>query len=239
MLYAMIPPLLSIEVLEELVGVVGALAVPLLGRLFGLQPFFDAILSLMKRKAPPSPAADLLVRLKSASSEMDSVIGELQAAANEKLTTVTTLESSINELIEKEKKLRETIEGTEGLSKATVEAFAKIVGEKLEKVERPKKRRDYVLFAAGVLVSAAVGIGIEATKPIWVKALHLPPEATTTVSGNRGKAAPPPQADTLRSFGDRYLNPHLKCSSNPKLTMNVQILIPNRHALLSIMLYMA
>jgi hypothetical protein len=74
---------------------------------------------------------------------MESVLGELRATADERLKKVSALETSINELIGKEKKLQEKIQGTEGLSKATVEAIAQVVGEKLEKAERPKRRRDY------------------------------------------------------------------------------------------------
>jgi hypothetical protein len=173
-----VPALFSVEVLEEVAGVVGALIVPLVGKALGLEGLFDSIGSAIRKRRSPSPTGDLLTRLRSASSEMDSVIHELEATADERIKRVAALEGSINELIEKEKNLKETIQGTEGLSKATAETLGKIVEKQLEKVETPKRRRDYALFAAGVLVSAVVGIGIEATKPVWVKVLHLPVEST-------------------------------------------------------------
>jgi hypothetical protein len=180
------PAVFSVEVLEEVAVLVGSLIVPVVGKALGLEGLFDSIGSTIKKRKSPSPTGDLVTRLRSASSEMDSVIKELEATADEKLTRVAALEGSINELIEKEKNLKEKIQGTEGLSKATVETLGKIVEKQLEKVETPKKRRDYALFAAGVLVSTVVGIGIEATKPIWVKMLHLPVESTV-----KGESHPP------------------------------------------------
>jgi hypothetical protein len=169
----MVLPIISLEVLEEIVAAASSLLLPVLGKTLGLERILEPLMSRRKHPGGAASTADLLKRLRAASSEIDVVIGELRAAADERLAAVATLESSINELTEKEHKLRERIEGTEGLSKATVEAMAKIIEEKLEKSEKPKRRRDYALFAAGVLVSAIVGIGIEVTKPIWTQAFHI------------------------------------------------------------------
>jgi hypothetical protein len=187
-MFGMIIPVLSAEIIEELLTAVGALILPLLGKSLGLEPLFAWLTALKKRRSPPSTTADLMARLHSASSEMDSVIYELQTAADERVKRVETLESSITELIVREKELKDRVEGTEGLSKATVNALAKIVGDKLESVEGPKRRRDYALFAAGVLVSAAIGIGVEATKPVWQKAFHLQVEPAAVRENKPGKS---------------------------------------------------
>jgi len=184
----MIVPLVPIA-LEEIVGSLVAVTAGAAGAHLGIEKLIQRWFSLKERKLPPSSTADLIKRLHSASSDMDSVIVELQAAADERLQRVSALETSINELAEKEKNLRERIQGTEGISKATVDALAQIIGQKLETVEGPKRRRDYALFVAGVVVSAIVGVGIEASKPIWEKALHLHIETSGT-NGHQGTPGP-------------------------------------------------
>jgi hypothetical protein len=196
----MVLPIISVEILEEVAGAVAALGLGALGKNAGtllaerMSSLTERIFSFQRSKTSPNSTGDLLTRLHSASSEMESVLGELRTTADERLKKVSALEASINELIEKEKKLQEKIQGTEGLSKATVEAIAQVVGEKLEKAERPKRRRDYVLFAAGVIVTAVIGVGIEATKPLWERALPFQVESSVTdVSHGKAVGASQPQ----------------------------------------------
>jgi hypothetical protein len=169
----MVPPLISVEVIEEVVAAAGSLLLPVLGKFLGVENLLNELAAKLKKKEPPSPTSELISRLNTASTEMDAVIKELQAAADERSNRVTALEKSIQDLINKESDLKERVEGTEGISKATVAALANIVEAKIAQVEGPKRRRDYALFAAGVIVSAIVGIGIEATKPVWEGAFHI------------------------------------------------------------------
>ena len=171
-------PVLSVEVLEEIVGASAALVLPAIAKLLGFEKLLERFPFQQTRTESQRSTAALLARVRTATAEMDTVVAELQAAADDRMRKVNSLESSINDLMEKEKNLKETIQGTEGLSKATVDALAGVIEEKLQKAERPKRRRDYALFAAGVIVSAVVGIGIEASKPVWERFLHIQPEHT-------------------------------------------------------------
>lgn len=98
----------------------------------------------------------LMEKLNAASSEVDVVLREISRVAQHRQETVEKLEKNLHHLESKEKQAKERIEVLENTPVEAAEYFAELISA----VEKRSKKRDFVLFGAGAVVSAVVGLAI-------------------------------------------------------------------------------
>ncbi len=114
-----------------------------------------------KNKIPPESFGDRLEKLtsglRSASRQVDSVLGEIAQVAKDREETVQKLESDLAMLKDREKELKGNIDALEKTPLPAAEYFARL----LESKEKRSAKRDYFLFGAGVITSAVVTIIIQ------------------------------------------------------------------------------
>lgn len=96
----------------------------------------------------------LTTNLMTASKEVDSILSELTIVAEEREKKVKNLDTELNLLKKKEAGLKNKIEALEKLPIPVADHFAAM----LEGGEIKSKRRDYILFGAGVLVTTIISI---------------------------------------------------------------------------------
>jgi len=127
----------------------------------------DVIRKLLRRvfKVPEQPEkpyserlAELTAGLTKASGEVDAVLAELSQVSLSREAAVQRLETDLATLETREKELKEKIETLEETPLPVAEHFAQL----LKSGERRGARRDYMLFGAGVVVTTAIAIIIQA-----------------------------------------------------------------------------
>jgi uncharacterized protein (DUF3084 family) len=99
----------------------------------------------------------LSTNLAAASREVDTVLSELTSVAREREQAVTQLEAELKALEQREQSLQQSIKQLESVPLPVVERFAELT----ETGERRSARRDYVLFASGVVVSTIIAIALK------------------------------------------------------------------------------
>ena len=147
--------------IDNLAVVLGAIASLLGGGLAST----ELIRKLLRRAlGKPEPSrthserlSELTASLTTASAEVDSILRELSTVAREKEKSVKQLEVGLSSLQEKEQALKDKISALENTPLPVAEHFAKLV----ESGEKRSAARDYVLFGAGVVVTAVVTIIIQ------------------------------------------------------------------------------
>jgi chromosome segregation ATPase len=147
--------------IDNLAVVLGAIASLLGGGLAST----ELIRKLLRRAlGKPEPSrthserlSELTASLTTASAEVDSILRELSTVAREKEKSVKQLEVGLSSLQEKEQALKDKISALENTPLPVAEHFAKLV----ESGEKRSATRDYVLFGAGVVVTAVVTIIIQ------------------------------------------------------------------------------
>jgi len=92
----------------------------------------------------------LIESLSKASDNIDSIMREIAEVGQQRETAITQLEKHLKSLSKQEKQLKEKINALEKVPLPAIEYFAKTT----EKSERKSALRDYILFGAGVVVSA-------------------------------------------------------------------------------------
>jgi len=104
-------------------------------------------------KAPDSPEL-LFAELSETSQKMDGIVSRIQQYTKMRELAVTKLETQLGQLAQQEHQLRESVEQLQQVPLPAAEYFASLVNER----EKSSALRDYVLFTAGVVVSAIVTI---------------------------------------------------------------------------------
>lgn len=148
-----------------LAGAIGAL-VPLLKELvkelrrkgkgdrFFQSSFGRAVLDMLGlNKAPDGPEM-LFGELSEASKKMDAAVSRIQEYTKARESAVLNLETQLSQLMQQEGELRKKIEALQSVPLPVADYFASMVS----KGEKSSAIRDYMLFAAGVVVSSIVGI---------------------------------------------------------------------------------
>jgi hypothetical protein len=95
-----------------------------------------------------------LILLKKSTSEIDSVINEVTELSKEKQKAIELLENQLKELSDKETHLKQKIETLEQTPIDSIQYFEEV----LKRNNKRDKKRDYILFALGVLITTIVGI---------------------------------------------------------------------------------
>lgn len=141
-------------VVNLLSNVVGNRLDPTVGRLLkklGLLP-------AERSKTYEERMSSLTANVAKASAEMDRVLREMALVGQEHLSAVKSLERQLGDLRMKEQSLKEQIQALEQTPIPVAEYFAGLVEQGNRQGERRSAWRDYLLFAAGVVVSAVVSI---------------------------------------------------------------------------------
>ena len=132
------------DVLEVLVR--GALRRwPFLARLAGVP---------QKPQSYAERISELTSDLGKATAALDGILLEMSQVTKERERSIASLEMQVRQLEEREKELNTTIENLKNVPLPVAEHFAALAN----KGEKRTARRDYLLFAAGVIVSAIVSI---------------------------------------------------------------------------------
>ena len=96
----------------------------------------------------------LVSNLSSATSEVDKILEEMEVAAQNREESLKILETKLSELTKREEEMKSKIESLEKIPLPAIEHFL----QETEKSERRSAARDYILFTAGILASAAFSI---------------------------------------------------------------------------------
>lgn len=92
--------------------------------------------------------------LVNASKEVDSVLFELNEVTKERENKISRLEIELSKMEQTEKELKEKIEKLQNVPLPVAEYFSDLLATK----ERRSAKRDYLLFAAGVIVTTLITI---------------------------------------------------------------------------------
>ncbi len=92
--------------------------------------------------------------LAKASTEMDRIVREIEAFTKGRQLAVAKIEGDLQMLSEQESELKKRVEGLQNVPLPAAEFFAKVIEER----EKRGAVRDYLLFLAGVVVSAVVAV---------------------------------------------------------------------------------
>jgi hypothetical protein len=96
----------------------------------------------------------LMKNLTKASSQVDNILVELAKVAEEREKAIRELETGLGKLEEREKTLQKRVEELENVPIPVADYFAELV----DRGEKRSAMRDYLLFLAGVVVSAVLSV---------------------------------------------------------------------------------
>ena len=145
---------MDLEVLVSLAAGVSSLLVGLASAL--LSKRFRQ-LSQKQEKPYAERLEKLMASLTKASREVDSILAELGKAARDRESAVQELEAGVQALESREKELQSTIDALERTPLPVAERFAELIG----RGEKRSRKRDYILFGAGVGVTTGIAIIIQ------------------------------------------------------------------------------
>ena len=163
--------------IEVLLGIIGASIsaliggfIPLIEKLYGKKAklYYDknpetitakilySVFNLSKRSPDDfkNKINNSLALLKKSTAEIDSVINEVTLISKEKQKAIELLENQLKDLSVQESDLKKKIETLESTPIDSIKYFEEI----LNKNNKRDKKRDYMLFALGVLITTIVGI---------------------------------------------------------------------------------
>ena len=109
-------------------------------------------------ESPATKLKRLSETMAATSQEFDVQLRELEQLATARHLAVQALEETMKNLTTREQQLQERIKQLENVPLPVAEYFAQLASGG----EQKSARRDYILFAAGVVVSVAVAIGLHA-----------------------------------------------------------------------------
>jgi hypothetical protein len=133
---------------------IGALRRKSKGEKFFSSPIGKGLLQTLDLDKEPDGPELLFTELSETSKKMDSIVSRIQEYTKVREVAVTKLEEQLGELTQQEGQLRKTIEELQHVPLPAAEYFASLVN----KGEKSRALRDYVLFTAGVVVSAVVTV---------------------------------------------------------------------------------
>lgn len=156
----------SVQILAVLLSALVGAVIPLMKELvrdlrkkgkaqeFFASSFGKAVLKALDLDKPKDTPETLFKDLSEASSKMDGIVARIQEYTKGREQSVTKLESQLGLLTQQEEELRKRIEGLKQVPLPAAEYFATLVN----KGEKSSAFRDYILFTAGVVVSAVVAV---------------------------------------------------------------------------------
>jgi hypothetical protein len=156
----------SVQILAALLSALIGAVIPLMKELvrdlrkkgkaqeFFASSFGKAVLKALDLDKPKDTPETLFKDLSEASSKMDGIVARIQEYTKGREQSVTKLESQLGLLTQQEEELRKRIEGLKQVPLPAAEYFATLVN----KGEKSSAFRDYILFTAGVVVSAVVAV---------------------------------------------------------------------------------
>ena len=100
---------------------------------------------------------DLTERLRESSRAIDGVLLEVAEVAQDRAQSVARLEVDLQSLKERQQEIRDTMASLEQTPIPAAEYFATL----LDARETRNAKRDYLLFAAGVVLTTIVTIGLQ------------------------------------------------------------------------------
>lgn len=124
------------------------------GKEFFTTPFGRLILRAFDLDRRIDTPATLFKELADTSTRMDGIVARIQEYTKGREQSVAKLEEQLGLLTQQEADLRKRIEGLKQVPLPAAEYFATLVN----KGERSGALRDYLLFIAGIVVSAIVAI---------------------------------------------------------------------------------
>lgn len=119
--------------------------------------FGKEVLEILGLNKPVDAPEALFDELHQASQKMDSAISKIQEYTRMREVAIVELETKMGQLTGQETELRRKIDTLRRTPLPAAEYFASMVGEQ----EKSSALRDYILFAAGVVVSAIVAIVVK------------------------------------------------------------------------------
>jgi len=146
-------PNLFLEIATMLIGLVlSAPVTRLIVKLFASKP---------KQKVPYSEQLSALTSsLIKSTKQVDIILAELSSVTKDRERALTKLESELSILENREIETKKRIEDLQNIPLAAVEHFAQLTTAG----EKRSARRDYLLFAAGVIVSTLIAILLKVFK---------------------------------------------------------------------------
>jgi septal ring factor EnvC (AmiA/AmiB activator) len=148
--------------LEIIAAVLSALASLLAGGAIGSDVVRKLVRHILKLPEPVrtetfrSKLDRLSGNLADASREVDAVLSELTSVAKAREEAVSRLEEELMALEQREQSLQQSIKQLENVPLPVVDRFAELTATG----ERRSARRDYILFASGVIVSTIIAIAL-------------------------------------------------------------------------------
>lgn len=142
------------SIIVELIGVILPIVAAILGYVFG-----GTRISRTRNQQPPNHSdrlKTLITTLASASTHVDEIVAELSESAMERQQALVTLERELSGLEEREHLARKRVSDLENIPLPVAEHFAAL----LSTGEGRSRRRDYLLFGLGVVVSSIISIAL-------------------------------------------------------------------------------
>jgi|GEM_PF-4451275 len=166
----MIDAIFSLPILAALISVLVGSLIPLIQQLFGkkIQKYYDNNPDIFKSKilraifdldkndkvSYRQKISKSLTSLKNATGEIDRVIENITEISKEKEKTISELEGQLHTLSIRENELKIKIETMEKVPLESIKYFEDI----LHKSNRRDKKRDYFLFAFGVIITTIIAV---------------------------------------------------------------------------------
>jgi hypothetical protein len=104
--------------------------------------------------------------LRQSSSDFDVLLLDMQEVARSREAAVSVLEAKLSELSDREESMRQRIAQLDAVQPEAAREFVRLMDQEQAKGERRSAKRDYILFATGVIVTVvltllfhALGIG--------------------------------------------------------------------------------
>jgi hypothetical protein len=101
-------------------------------------------------------------KLHEASNDFEALLGEMEGVAKNRELAVTELEAKLTELSKREETLESRITTLNQTHPKVAQEFIALLEQEQEKGEKRSARRDYMLFAAGVVVTIILTLAFNA-----------------------------------------------------------------------------
>ena len=153
--------------LAALVSVLGAVAAAFVSSLTAqvdeLRKVANVLLAPLKisirepdRRVPYHERLDSIMQsLRTSSADAQALLDEMDRVVRERAAAVASVERHIEDLERQEQEAAERLERLAGVQPEAARELAALVNASLDRRESTSRRRDYVIFFGGVLVSTA------------------------------------------------------------------------------------
>jgi predicted nuclease with TOPRIM domain len=124
------------------------------GEVFFATPFGKQVLATFDLDRPRDTTATLFKELADASAKMDGIVARIREYTKGREPSVAKFEEQLGLLTQQEADLRKRIEDLKQVPLPAAQYFATLVNKR----EKSSALRDYLLFTAGIVVSAIVTV---------------------------------------------------------------------------------